>query len=190
MPDGVFATLKGNGRKVHLTRQESSFELSCLVKGDSSVFDVKVSALMKVSALKELIHEKKDKGILRDVNASDLVLWKVRRPHGSHLGYTDLSRQPTVQIDCIPEATCLEHVGELHLSKDAIKLDGGYEVATIFPQFVPSETLEALKDRTKRPLTVAPEYDPETLGNKVLDKEHLHIIVQKPDIGEHIDCAY
>ena len=52
--------------------------LLCLIEGDSTVFQVKATANENVLDLKKLIHQEKDKGILRSVNASDLVLWKVR----------------------------------------------------------------------------------------------------------------
>jgi len=52
-------------------------------------------------------------------------------------------------------------------------------VAAIFPQFVHSDTFNALKNRKNRPLIIPPEHDPEILRDTVLDEEHLHIIVQK-----------
>ena len=52
--------------------------LRCIVEGDPAVFKVKVPVDNDVDDLKKLVHREKDKGILRDVNASDLALWKVR----------------------------------------------------------------------------------------------------------------
>ena len=49
----------------------------CLVDGDSMVFDVTAPANVSISRLKELVQKKGDRGILRDVDAKDLVLWKV-----------------------------------------------------------------------------------------------------------------
>ena len=66
-----------------------------------------------------------------------------------------------------------------------LSLTGGYKVAAVFSQFVPPDTLATLTNRKKRPLTIAPEHDPETLGDAVLDEEHLHIIVQKPETGKY-----
>jgi hypothetical protein len=101
-----------------------------------------------------------------------------------------LYRQPTTQIDRIPKIACLEHVKTLDLSKDAIELDESDKVAAIFPQFVASATLESLKNRSKRPLRITPEHDPEQLGEQgILDEEHLHLIVEKPDTGESIACS-
>ena len=57
-------------------------------------------------------------------------------------------------------------------------------MAAVFSQFVPPDTLATLTNCKKSPLTIA-EHDPETLGDAVLDEEHLHIIVQKPETGKY-----
>jgi len=49
--------------------------LWCLVYGDSAPFEVTVPDNAKIDYLKEAVREKK---ILRDVNASSLVIWQVR----------------------------------------------------------------------------------------------------------------
>jgi hypothetical protein len=60
-------------------------------------------------------------------------------------------------------------------------------VAAIFPQFVPTKTLNTLKNRKMRPLIIPPEHDFEKLGDrKTLDQDHLHVIVQKPDTGKRL----
>ena len=125
-------------------------------------------------------------------DATDLVLYKVRCPHGTRLRYTHLCGQPTIQIRCIPEAACLEQIRALNFS-DAIKLDGGYKIAAIFPQLVAPDTLEALKNRTTRRLAIPLEHDPKSLGEpNTLDEDHLHIIVAQPHTGDyhllHIIC--
>jgi hypothetical protein len=72
---------------------------------------------------------------------------------------------------------------------NAIELDEGYEVAAVFPQFVASATLEALKNRT-RPLAIPLEHDSETLeAQKTVYEDHLHIIVEQPHTGESIACS-
>jgi hypothetical protein len=100
-----------------------------------------------------------------------------------------LYRQPTTRIDRIPEAACIQHIQGLNLSQHAIKLDAGYKVAAIFPQFVASATLEALKNDEEDPLEIHLEHDPLELGVNRLLKKHLHLIVEKPDTGESIACS-
>jgi len=53
--------------------------LFCLIQGDSNPFEVTVSTGKSISFLKEVIQEKRKNGPLRDVDAADLVLWKVSR---------------------------------------------------------------------------------------------------------------
>jgi len=60
----------------------STFSLNCLLLNDDSkqqVFTVKIPESENVSTLKELIKEKKAHR-LADLNASDLILWKVKLP--------------------------------------------------------------------------------------------------------------
>jgi hypothetical protein len=65
--------------------------LWCNVKSDSSLFSVEIAPEQTVTFLKELVHSKAvGTGLLP--LAKDLVLWKVRHPHGTHLDYTYLSR--------------------------------------------------------------------------------------------------
>jgi hypothetical protein len=52
--------------------------LWCLVEGKSTLFQVDTPSSDNINQLKNLVHKGKDKGILRDVNATDLVVWKVR----------------------------------------------------------------------------------------------------------------
>jgi hypothetical protein len=52
--------------------------LWCLVEGDSSAFKVKPTLNADVDDLKALVYEEGKHGILRDVDAKDLGLWKVR----------------------------------------------------------------------------------------------------------------
>jgi hypothetical protein len=51
--------------------------LWCLIEGESTPFGVTAPANAIIEDLKKLIHQEKEKGILRDINAVDLVLWKV-----------------------------------------------------------------------------------------------------------------
>ena len=90
-------------------------------------------------------------------------------------------RQPKVQIDVDDE----DRVENLDLPNHAIRLKPGQPVAAIFPQLLNSDTLEALKNDKEDPLKIPPEHDSTKLESaKLLSKKHLHIIVQKPDIGE------
>jgi hypothetical protein len=103
---------------------------------------------------------------------------------------TYLSQQPTIQINRVPRNACVEHLRELDLSKDAIMLDEGYELASIFPQFLLPDALATLKSRELDPLVIPSEHNWEELeSDKVLSQKHLHIIVEKPDIGEYIACS-
>lgn len=54
--------------------------LSCLIQGDTNIFEVTVSTGKSISFLKEVIQKKRKNGALRDVDAADLVLWKVGEP--------------------------------------------------------------------------------------------------------------
>jgi len=55
----------------------ATFTLYGIVQGDTTVFDVTVSADECVSGLKKLIHQEGKKGILHDTDAKDLSLWVV-----------------------------------------------------------------------------------------------------------------
>lgn len=59
-------------------------------------------------------------------------------------------------------------------------------MAAVFSQFVSKETLERLQKNEEDPLEISPRHDPATLGEGVLLKKHLHIVVQKPDTGESL----
>jgi hypothetical protein len=84
-----------------------------------------------------------------------------------------------------PESACSERVAALDLPTHTISLDGSCEAAAIFPQFVDPATLQELRNREVDPLTIPPEHNPERLDRGVvLGTNHLHIIIQKPDIGE------
>jgi hypothetical protein len=51
--------------------------LWCLIEGDSTLFEVTAPVTASIHRLKQLIHEERKNGVLRKVDASDLVLWKV-----------------------------------------------------------------------------------------------------------------
>ena len=55
----------------------SNRKLVCLVQGDPKPFVVTTSSNDGILELQQLVYNQKDKGILQDVNASDLTLWKV-----------------------------------------------------------------------------------------------------------------
>ena len=164
--------------------------LWCNVKGDPALTKVKPGINDDISDLKELIQSKHENSVLRGIDAADLVLYKVRPPLDTRLSQTHLYRQPTTQIDRSSDSACTERVKTLNLSEEAIRLDSGYKVAAIFPQFVSEETLKSLKQRQRRPLIIPPKHDPEKLGEQnTLDEDHLHIIVLKPDTCESIACS-
>ena len=53
--------------------------LFCLIQDDPNPFKVTVSTSETISSLSRAIREERKNGTLRDVDAVDLVLWKVRR---------------------------------------------------------------------------------------------------------------
>lgn len=55
----------------------SNRKLLCLVQDDSIPFMVTTSSNNRIFELQQLVYNQKDKGVLQDVNASDLILWKV-----------------------------------------------------------------------------------------------------------------
>ena len=59
------------------------FTLYGLVQGDTTVFDVTVSANECVSGLKKLIYKEGEKGIFHDTDAKELSLWVVSTFQGS-----------------------------------------------------------------------------------------------------------
>jgi hypothetical protein len=77
---GVARNLNTNNRHFHSRRAfmagDDTRVLLCLIKGDSEVFRIEVSKNADALDLKKHILECK-KGTLRNVDAKDLVLWKV-----------------------------------------------------------------------------------------------------------------
>jgi len=51
--------------------------LVCLIEGDSSLFSVKAAGNMPILKLNDLIVEKRQNGVLKNVDAADMRLWKV-----------------------------------------------------------------------------------------------------------------
>ena len=158
--------------------------LWCNVKGDPALFKINVGIGDDVGDLKELIHTKCKQNILSGIDAKDLVLWKVRRFYDTYLEYTQLSLQPTIQINRIPESTCAKQVQAFDLPTNAIKLDAGCKVAAIFSQFLSKESLEDLRKDEEDPLEIPAEHDPQKLGGNRLFMKHLHIVVEHPPAGE------
>ena len=52
--------------------------LTCLIEGESLPFLVKPKEDDHIMELKDLIQEKRNNGVLGGVDATDLILWKVR----------------------------------------------------------------------------------------------------------------
>ena len=59
--------------------------LWCNVKGDPALTKVKPGINDDISDLKELIQSKHENGVLRGIDAADLVLYKVRHPLDTRL---------------------------------------------------------------------------------------------------------
>ena len=51
--------------------------LWCLIESESAPFQVTAPVYASIYDLKVLVHEKCKNGALRNVDASDLILWKV-----------------------------------------------------------------------------------------------------------------
>jgi hypothetical protein len=52
--------------------------LRCLIEGESSLFMVKPTGSMDILELKYLIQEQGKNGVLSSVDATELVIWKLR----------------------------------------------------------------------------------------------------------------
>ena len=56
----------------------SDYNLWCYIQGDNTAFLLIASSTISVGLLKNLIKEECKNGVLKDVDAADLTLWKVR----------------------------------------------------------------------------------------------------------------
>ena len=57
---------------------DQNIALTCLIEGESSVFRVRPKGNIDMIDLRSLIKEERKNNVLRDVDAADLKLWKVR----------------------------------------------------------------------------------------------------------------
>jgi hypothetical protein len=57
---------------------ENTYHIYCLVEGNSAIFPVIASPTTSISMLKYLIKEKRKHGVLSNIDATDLTLWRVR----------------------------------------------------------------------------------------------------------------
>jgi hypothetical protein len=57
---------------------DASRTLICLIEGEPITFKVKPTGKMDMMDLKKLIKEEGKHGVLSNVDAKDLILWKVR----------------------------------------------------------------------------------------------------------------
>jgi hypothetical protein len=60
-----------------MTQDQASRDLWCYVEGDIAAFKVTTPLNVDVDRLKKLIRGERQHVVLRDVDAADLVLWKV-----------------------------------------------------------------------------------------------------------------
>jgi hypothetical protein len=86
--------------------------LRCLIQGESTSFKVQVKSNEDIDDLKGHVHKMKAKGILRDVDAADLVLWKVRLA-GSDLDDPFTCYQLKDPVSVSPKNTFTERVPQL-----------------------------------------------------------------------------
>jgi hypothetical protein len=82
-PLSFLSTPTMNSTSQHFLPMQSSMAnhppaLTCLIEGDSSMFGVYPTTDIRILDLRKLIHEEGNKGVLRNVDAKDLILWKVR----------------------------------------------------------------------------------------------------------------
>jgi hypothetical protein len=76
---------------------DSPRALLCLIEGDSSPFRVKLAGDTDIIDLKDLIKEKRKNGVLSNVNAKDLTVWKVGTTMAS-----DSTTNSLLQVDLAP----------------------------------------------------------------------------------------
>jgi hypothetical protein len=57
---------------------DASRSLICLIEGESTLFEVEPTGSTNIMKLKDLIKEKCKNGVLGNIDAKDLTLWKVR----------------------------------------------------------------------------------------------------------------
>ena len=104
----------------------ASLKLRCFIKGDSIPFRVTPAGEAEIDDLKDLVWERKKNGVLRDTDASDLVLWQVsseRPANSSQLTSYSWLKIP-VSID--PLESLAARIASLELEHFAINLDCGF----------------------------------------------------------------
>ena len=132
-----------------------NYNLWCLIDGDSTPFKVSCTSNTDINDLKKLIHKAHERQLLHNVDATNLVLWKVR--YSSCIGtdteiYEQLNKATTVT-----PAKTLAHRVRLQ----------GEDISTF------STKLEEPSDSVS-----------EVFGGQPAPKS-LHIIVQAPSGGQH-----
>jgi hypothetical protein len=74
------------------------YKLFCLIEGDSSPFFVTITGRSPIADLKALVHQQAKNGVLRNVDAKDLILLKAsssERPNrnlAAHVGFRQVDR--------------------------------------------------------------------------------------------------
>ena len=61
-----------------VTKEMSDYNLWCYIQGDNTAFPLIASSTIFVDLLKDSIKEERKNGVLKNVDAKDLTLWKVR----------------------------------------------------------------------------------------------------------------
>jgi len=131
--------------------QDGSRRLRCLIEIEPVVFTVEDSCRIEIGDLKEVIQRKRAMGVLKNIDAHALDLWKVSAIDESRLEVTWLSSlhfQPhdSNLILAKPADTVAKHIRSLgdSLSKVADKLDPTDPLFSIFPSQPPSEHLHII----------------------------------------------
>lgn len=60
-----------------MTSDDEARTLWCLIEGESTPFKVMAHLNTDINDLKKVVREERKNGALRNVDASDLILWKV-----------------------------------------------------------------------------------------------------------------
>jgi len=122
-------------------------ELYGLVEGDRVAFRVTASVDNDVEDLKQLVQMKK-KGSLRDVDAEDLILWKVitLQMSTSTLQLTSFRQLHTpVPLESIQTILDLLSMQGSTLSQHAVDLDESMgDLSVIFPRHLPKDHLSLI----------------------------------------------
>jgi len=105
--------------------------LTCLIEGDSSLFQVNSTGDKNIFNLKKLIWEEGKRGVLSNVDAKDLILWKVR------MIWPGTAQLTLLQVDLAPPLKPFRKSFSRKNVPGAEELDEGDEILTHWPPTLP-----------------------------------------------------